>query len=86
MNRDTTEVLYVGPEVIPCEGVGPQMCLQVRRAPDAEWELFYDTIEGFDPTPGTSYEIEVRVIPVASPPQDASSFRYELARVIAQQL
>ena len=82
MNQ-VTEVLYVGPDRVECEGVGPQLCLQIRRSPDAAWELFYDTIEGFDPTPGTSYEIEVRVIPVADPPADASSVRYELIRVIA---
>lgn len=85
MSHVATEVLYVGPERVECEGVGPQLCLQVRSSPDAEWHLFYDEIDGFDPTPGTSYQIEVRVIPVEDPPQDASTFRYELVRVIAQQ-
>ena len=85
MSRITSEVLFVGPERVECEGVGPQLCLQIRNSPDAEWQLCYDEIDGFEPTPGTSYEIEVRVIPVEDPPQDASSFRYELVRVIAQQ-
>lgn len=80
----TTEVLFVGPERVPCEGVGPQLCLRVRRAPDADWELFYDTIHGFEPRPGTSYEIEVRVAPVADAPEDGSRLRYELVRVISE--
>lgn len=82
--NDRTETLFIGPDLVPCEGVGPQMCLQVRRAPDAEWELFYDTIHGFEHEPGTSYELEVQVVPVADAPADGSSLRYELVRVISE--
>ena len=79
-----TEILFIGPDLVPCEGVGPQLCLQVRRGADAEWQLFYDTIHGFEPEPGTSYEIEVRVVPVADAPSDGSSLRYELVRVVSE--
>lgn len=85
MSQVATEVFYVGPCLVECEGVGPQMCLRVRRAPDGEWELFYDTIHGFEHKPGTSYRIEVRVVRVDNPPQDGSTLRYELIRVLCSE-
>ena len=46
-----TEVvtLYVGPETVECVGVAPQDCLQVRYAPEEDYQLFYSAIEGFIP-------------------------------------
>jgi hypothetical protein len=55
--------------------------MQVRRSPDAEWELFYGRIEGFTFEPGYTYKLRVRVTPVESVAADASSLRYELVAV-----
>jgi hypothetical protein len=81
-NSDLT--LHVDSKSVPCEGANPQTCLRVRRGDSAEWELFYDSIEGFEPKPGHAYELIVRLHPVEDPPADASSIRYELIRVVRE--
>lgn len=77
-----TITLYVDAQTVECVGVGPQECLRVRRAPDAEWELFYDAIEGFEREPGVSYVLRVEVREVADPPADGSSLAYRLVEVL----
>lgn len=78
------ETLYINSELVDCEGVGPQKCMQMRRAPDEEWELFYNQIEGFTFEPGFTYELRVRVTPAADVPADASSLQYKLVEVVAK--
>jgi hypothetical protein len=80
-----TLVLYVGPVQVDCVGLGPRKCLQTRRSPDAPWEAFYDTIEGFTWEPGFTWRLRVRRFPVKDPPQDASAFRYALIQVLEKQ-
>lgn len=77
--------LYIGPELVPCEGEGPMECYQVKESPDAEWGLFYDQIEGFNWEPGFVYELRVRVSPVDNPPAGGSSLRYELVEEVSKQ-
>lgn len=77
------ETVFVSHLTVPCMGVGPMTCLQVRRDPNAEWTLFYGGIEGFSPEPGYAYAIEVEIIRRSSPiPADASDRRYRLRRII----
>ena len=78
------ETLFVGPELVDCVGVGPRTCMQVRRAPDAEWELFYSSIEGFDFEPGFVWELRVEVHEVSPVPADGSSRRYVLSRIVSK--
>jgi Domain of unknown function (DUF4377) len=67
---------------MPCTGEGMQCCLRIKRsANQAEWELFYDNIEGFTPVWGQSYTLIVNETPVENPAQDASSKRYRLERI-----
>ncbi|RDI41532.1 DUF4377 domain-containing protein [Nocardia mexicana] len=77
--------LYVAEQTRPCTGVAPQTCLQVRRDPNAPWELFYDRIEGFDHQPGYRYHLQVEKRPVLDPPADASTVSWRLVRVVEQQ-
>lgn len=79
-----TKTLFVGPELVECTGVAPQQCLQVREDPNADYELFYNSIEGFTFEPGYEYELLVRVDTVANPPADGSSLQYTLVEVVAQ--
>ena len=79
---DAVETLVVGSETVECVGVAVQQCLRVKRAPEAEWELFYDGIEGFDFEPGFTYVLEVEVREVPDPPADGSSRAYRLVRVV----
>lgn len=77
--------VYVNSELVDCEGAGgPQKCMQIRRAPEEDWELFYDQIEGFVFEPGFVYELRVKVTPRAEVPADASSIKYRLLEVVSK--
>ncbi len=80
---DTTR-LWIGPERVECEGVAPMMCLQVAESEDGNYQLFYDTIEGFDYQEGTSYVIDVSITEVENPPADASSLQYTLVEIVEE--
>lgn len=68
--------IFVGPEQVDCVGVGPQKCLHIKFGADEEWQLFYDSIEGFTYEPGFEYELLVNKTEVENPPADGSSIRY----------
>ena len=82
-STDTTR-LWIGPERVECEGVAPIMCLQAAESEDGDYQLFYDTIEGFDYQEGTSYVIDVSITEVANPPADASSLQYTLVEIVEE--
>lgn len=79
-----TKTLFIGPELVECTGVAPQQCMQVREDPNADYQLFYSSIEGFTFEPGYEYELLVRVDTVANPPADGSSLKYTLIEVVNQ--
>ncbi len=79
-----TRTLFVGPELVECTGVAPQMCMQVRNSPDEEYTFFYQQIEGFTFEPGYEYELLVEVTEVANPPADGSSLSFRLVEIVNQ--
>jgi len=83
--RIREETWIVGPELADCVGEAEQMCMLVKDDPEDEWELFYDSIFGFEFTPGVTSTLRVEISEVDDPPADASSERYELLDVIDQQ-
>ena len=76
--------LEVAARRVPCVGMAPQECLQVRRHADAAWELFYDPIEGFTHEPGFQYRLLVAEREIPNPPADGSSRAYRLLAVLAK--
>lgn len=78
----TQRLLFVGPQRVPCTGVGLRECFQVRGSESDDWELFYSAIAGFEYEPGFAYLLQVRETPVANPPADSSSIRTELVNVL----
>ncbi|MFI6870338.1 DUF4377 domain-containing protein [Nocardia sp. NPDC050406] len=80
-----TFTVYVADKQVPCTGVAPMECLQVRRDPNGPWELHYFGIEGFDYEPGYTYTLEVEERPWVNPPADAPSVTWHLVKVIAKQ-
>ena len=76
--------MWIGPELVECEGVAPMMCLQVAYSEGAEYELFYDQIAGFEPAEGTAYVIDVQITEVENPPADASSLEYTLVEIVEE--
>lgn len=75
-------ILQVAGQRVPCTGVAPMLCLQVRSTPGAAWEAHYFEIEGFNWQVGVEYVIRVRELPVPNPPADGSSVRWVLEEVL----
>ncbi len=82
-STDTTR-LWIGPDRVECEGVAPMMCLQVAESEDGDYQLFYDTIKGFNYQEGTSYVIDVSITEVENPPADASSLQYTMVEIVEE--
>lgn len=76
--------LFVGPNLMPCTGLVPRLCLQVKTNAEDAYSLFYDTIEGFEFEQGFEYELLVNKQTVPNPPADASSFRWTLVEEVSK--
>lgn len=74
--------LWIAPQQVDCVGVGPMKCMLVKRSADAEWEYFYNGIEGFTYQPGFNYRLRVRETEVRNPPADGSSLHYRLLELV----
>ena len=77
-------VLEVAPDRVPCVGMVPTECLQVRERADEPWRAFHDVIEGFGHEPGFRYVLWVSRRTVANPPADGSSVAYRLVAVLSK--
>jgi hypothetical protein len=77
-------VLEVAATRVPCVGVAPMQCLQVRTSADAPWQPFYDAIEGFAWEPGYRYTLRVARRAVLDPPADGSSVAFRLLEILAK--
>lgn len=84
--EDQGEIMtvFIGPELIDCEGEGPQKCMLVKENHEDDWQLFYDQIGGFDYEEGYNYEITVSVEDVPNPPAGGSSNRWILLELISK--
>lgn len=64
----------------------PVLCLLVRPEGKTNWQTFSNRIEGFIYVPGTEYDVELEIIPIAEPPADASDRIFRLHRVLRQEV
>ncbi|MEJ2163102.1 MAG: DUF4377 domain-containing protein, partial [Robiginitalea sp.] len=83
-NKEMESVTYwVNSYRVPCTGVAPMECLQVRKEGSDQWQFFYSNIIGFDYEPGYLYRIRVKeeALDPAEVPADASSIKYTLVSV-----
>jgi heat shock protein HslJ len=76
------KTIFIGPVLVDCVGVAPQVCVLVKENAEDEYEFFYDQIEGFEYEEGYEFELIVRIEEVENPPADASSLRYVLLEVL----
>lgn len=78
-----TTTYWVNSSRIPCTGVAPMHCLQIRKEGSGTWQLLYSDIEGFEYEPGYLYRIRVRAeqLDPQEVPADASAIRYRLVAV-----
>ncbi|NER13664.1 DUF4377 domain-containing protein [Leptobacterium flavescens] len=83
------ETLWVNEARVSCMGFVEQMCYEIQETENlgTDWSFFYDPIEGFDNLyeEGFIYRIVVERTEVHNPPQDASSARYKLVRIISKE-
>ena len=87
--RDDTRItrLLIESYTTECQGFILQECYLVKEGDaiqDGEWTYFYDTIEGFDYSPGFRYTIEVIKKERNPPPQDIGKYQYTFLNLISK--
>ncbi|HUS13651.1 MAG TPA: DUF4377 domain-containing protein [Chloroflexia bacterium] len=80
----TEKTIYVGPQRVACEGMGPQLCYQVKETLDGPWTLFYWDIEGFKYEAGYTYQLRVEEVQLVDRPADGPGFEWTLLEVVAK--
>ncbi len=75
---DNIKTLYIDSEIVECRGEEEPPCLLVRENPEDNYELWFDTIDGFTFVPGFEYEIKVE-----SQEQEDGSSAYSLTELVS---
>ncbi len=68
-------------------GVGQQLVIQIQEGKEIgteNWSYFYSNIEGFDYKSGFIYKLSVEKQKISNPPEDSSSIKYILRKVISK--
>jgi hypothetical protein len=79
------EIWTVDAQLGKCEGVTTRQCMLVKQQGKKEFELFYDTIRGFDYREGFVYVIQVKKILKSPPvPADAPIYDYFLEKIVSK--
>lgn len=78
------EKMTVASQQGDCVGVAPMKCLLVKKDGQADWEFFYNSIEGFNYEPGYEYVLEVKAEKIENPAADQSSLKYTLVKVVSK--
>ena len=79
------KTLIVSAETKECtNGVMKTQCMLVKEKPTAEWQYFYNNIDGFSYEKGYDYVLSVSTEKIANPPADASSIKYTLIKQISK--
>ncbi|MFM7572720.1 MAG: META domain-containing protein [Snowella sp.] len=76
------KIVYVNGRTVPCTGVAPQQCLQIKESMKDDWTLLYQGIKGFKHEQGYVYRLRVREEIIANPPADGSSREWVLVDVL----
>ncbi|WP_328823454.1 DUF4377 domain-containing protein [Undibacterium crateris] len=84
--QSVRKTVYVAAQKVPCTGVAPMECLQVREQADQPWQYHYSGIEGFDFQPGTEYQLQIIETVLNNPPADGSSVRWTLEKIVEQRV
>jgi len=78
----TEKIIYVNDRTVPCTGVAPQQCLQVKESMKDDWTLLYQGIKEFKYEKGYVYKLRVREEIISNPPADGSSREWVLVDVL----
>ena len=82
------DFMWINHETQKCFGVIPKSCLLVQHGETIDensWELFYSSIQGFQPENGFRYRIKYFTEKVKNPPADASLINYYLIKVLSKE-
>ena len=85
LNQQHSKIWWVAAHTRECYGVMPQQCLLVKKSKDAEWQNFYDEIEGFTYQEGFEYKLRIAITPIEQPMADGSNRRYTLLDILSQE-
>lgn len=85
------ESFWVDSERVSCVGLEERTCYRVQEGitiNESNWQLFYNSIEGFDEIyeEGYRYQLKVKKIKIENPPQDGSSLNYKLIEIVNKEL
>lgn len=77
-------LVHVASQMVDCQGIVRQKCLQVRDSKEQPWRLRYDPIIGFSFQPGIEYRLRIREESIRDPASERYSQRWTLDQVIEQ--
>lgn len=85
--KSNEQIYWINSHKVECTGVAPMVCIQIQKSETVDagnWQLFYDSIKGFEFEEGYIYKLIVREIkqPKSEVPADSSSIAYELVEII----
>ncbi|OIQ27779.1 MAG: hypothetical protein BM564_11920 [Bacteroidetes bacterium MedPE-SWsnd-G2] len=80
--KDVVKTMYVGEDLVHCDGVGHAECMQVKFDKQDVWTNFYGSIEGFTHQKGHSYKLKVSETKIENPAADASDLKYTLIEIV----
>lgn len=78
------KTLVIASQKVNCVGLITQKCLLVKESNSQNWTYFYDNIFGFNYEEGFEYVIIVSEKEIDNPPQDASSIKTSLVKIISK--
>ncbi|PWG06221.1 DUF4377 domain-containing protein [Polaribacter aquimarinus] len=81
---EVEKTLIIASKKVECVGVSSQQCFLIKENEQQSWEYFYDSINDFNYEEGFEYVILVIEEEIENPPQDASSIKYSLVKVISK--
>ena len=82
---ERTEVITIGPYTETCQGLIEQECFLIYNDERQRWELFYESIEGFDFAVGFIYTLKVRLVDRGEGIQDVGRYAYHLVEVLSKE-
>ena len=85
LSEDNIEILIIGPYRTTCVGAFPQKCYLEFNEESQRWEFFYESIQGFDFTPGYIYKLKVRLEDRGTEIQDVGRYAYHLVEIISKE-
>lgn len=77
-------LIYIAPKKFKCAGAAANDCFRAKFDAGADWQMFCDTIQGFEFKKGFNYILKVRRTRIENPPMGASGFRWELIELVKQ--